>query len=110
MIELSVLITLVLMHFVADFVFQTDKIAINKSSKNEVLATHVFLYSLPFFWFGPVFAIVNALLHFATDYCTSRLAGYFWKKDERHWFFVTIGADQAIHMICLFTTYVYFVA
>lgn len=110
MIELSVLITLVLMHFVADFILQTDYVALKKSSKNTVLAVHVALYSIPFFWFGPVFALVNMILHFATDYCTSRLSGYFWKREQRHWFFVTIGADQAIHMICLFTTYVYFVA
>ena len=47
-IELSVLLILVWMHFVADFVFQTDKIAINKSSDNAILAFHVTAYSLPF--------------------------------------------------------------
>jgi hypothetical protein len=109
MIDLTVLIALVLMHFVADFVFQTDKIAINKGHNNWILAKHVFFYALPFLWFGWLFALVNFVLHFATDYCTSRLSGYFWQRDERHWFFVTIGADQAIHMICLFATYVWLV-
>jgi len=110
MIELHVLIALVLMHFVADFMFQTDKIAINKSHNNWILAQHVGLYILPFLVFGVVFALVNAVLHFATDYVSSRVAGHFWRNEQRHWFFVTIGADQAIHMICLFATYVWLVA
>jgi hypothetical protein len=110
MIELHILIALVLMHFVADFVFQTDKIAINKSHNNWILAKHVGLYALPFLVFGVKYALVNAVLHFATDYCSSRIASHFWSKDQRHWFFVTIGADQAIHMICLFTTYVWLIA
>jgi hypothetical protein len=110
MIELHILIALVLMHFVADFIFQTDKIAINKSSNNWILAQHVLFYALPFVVFGWAFALVNFVLHFATDYASSRLAGYFWKNEQRHWFFVTIGADQAVHMICLFATYVWLVA
>lgn len=110
MIELWVLITLVLMHFVADFVFQTDEIAKNKSKNNKILAYHVLLYGIPFLFFGVVYALVNVALHFATDYISSRVAGYFYQNEQRHWFFVTIGADQAIHMICLFTTYVWLVA
>ena len=109
MISLSVLVLLVLMDFVADFIFQSDYIAINKSSNNWVLALHVFLYSLPFLYFGVAFAAVTFLLHFATDFVSSRVAGHFYRNDQRHWFFVTIGADQAIHMISLFAAYVWLV-
>jgi hypothetical protein len=49
------------------------------------------------------------LLHFATDFVSSRVAGNFWKNEQRHWFFVTIGADQAVHMISLFAAYVWLV-
>ena len=35
----------------------------------------------------------------------SRSRQALWKKGERHWFFVVIGLDQAIHMTCLFATY-----
>jgi hypothetical protein len=109
MIELHILIALVLMHFVADFIFQSDYIAINKSSNSWVLALHVFLYSIPFAYFGVAFAVVTFVLHFVTDYISSRVAGNFWKNEQRHWFFVTIGADQAVHMISLFAAYVWLV-
>jgi hypothetical protein len=52
-----------------------------------------------------MFAVVNSALHFVTDFCTSRATSALWKKDQRHWFFVVIGLDQAIHMTCLFVTY-----
>lgn len=99
------IIALIWIHFVADFMFQTDKIAIAKSSSNRALALHVGIYTLPFFYFGWLFALVNCVLHFATDWCTSRATTYLWKKGDRHNFFVVIGLDQAIHMTCLLVTY-----
>ena len=99
------IIALIWIHFVADFMFQTDKIAIAKSSSNRALGLHVSLYTIPLFWFGWKFALVNMVLHFATDYCTSRATTYLWKKGDRHNFFVVIGLDQAIHATCLYVTY-----
>jgi hypothetical protein len=104
------IIALIWIHFVADFMFQTDKIAIAKSSSNRALALHVAIYTLPFFYFGVWFALLNAALHFATDWCTSRATTYLWKKGDRHNFFVVIGLDQAIHMTCLLTTFWWMVA
>ena len=54
---------------------------------------------------GAAFAIVNAVLHFATDWCTSRVTKRLWLAEQRHWFFVVIGLDQSIHMTCLLGTY-----
>lgn len=109
MISLTVLLVLVWMHFFADFICQTDYLAINKSKDSLVLAIHVAIYSIPFFWFGWKFAVINALMHFATDFVTSRVTSYLWKHEQRHWFFVVIGLDQAIHMTCLFGTYIWLV-
>ncbi len=106
MISLYVLIALVLMHFVADFIFQTDWVAKGKSTSNPILFWHVTLYCIPFLFISIEFAVINALLHFITDWFTSRATSYLWKKEQRHWFFVVIGLDQAIHMICLFSTFV----
>lgn len=105
MIDVTTLLLLVWVHWFADFILQSDRIAINKSSSNNILLWHVTLYGACFVGFGFVFALVNGLLHFATDWCTSRITKKLWIAEQRHWFFVVIGADQAIHMTCLITTY-----
>jgi hypothetical protein len=102
---LTTALVIVWLHFVADFVMQSDRVALNKSRDSVILLWHVALYGLFFVPFGLMFAVVNAALHFATDFCTSRATSALWKKDQRHWFFVVIGLDQAIHMTCLFVTY-----
>lgn len=104
------ILVLIWIHFVADFILQTDKIAINKSSSNTTLLKHVVLYSLPFLPFGFVFAITNGILHFLTDWVTSRWTKKLWAQEKRHDFFVVIGLDQAIHMSCLVLTYYWLVA
>lgn len=105
MIDLGIILALVWLHFIADFIFQTDVVAKGKSKSNAVLLYHVTLYSLPFYIFGWEFALINAGLHFVVDWATSRATSWLYQKGERHWFFVVIGLDQALHMTCLFGTY-----
>lgn len=102
------------LHFVADFIMQSDKVAGAKSSSNRVLLFHVWFYSIPFVPFafyylgierGMAFVLVNLVAHFVTDYITSRMTSKLYKAGERHWFFVVIGADQAIHMTTLVLTF-----
>lgn len=102
-------------HFVCDFVLQSDKMAVNKSKSWYWLTMHVAAYTsalavfaIPLFGIGAnlvVFVWINGLLHFVTDAVTSRISSYFWRNEQRHWFFVTIGADQLIHYACLFGTF-----
>jgi hypothetical protein len=105
---------IVWLHFVADFMMQSDKVSKAKSGSNKVLLYHVTLYGLPFvpfaLWHLPAgaaaaFVGINVAAHFATDWVTSRMTSKLWKAGDVHNFFVVIGADQAIHMTTLFLTY-----
>jgi hypothetical protein len=112
--DVSTILLIVWLHFVADFLMQTDKMAQNKSSSHKWLAFHVAVYAIPFtLFFGFVYAIVNFVLHYATDAVSSRitkrLAVTARETGNWHWFFAVIGLDQAIHYTCLFLTYFWLV-
>jgi len=92
---------LIWIHFIADFIMQNDKMALNKRSSLKWLSIHCFIYSIPFLIFGISFAIITGIFHFIVDIFSSKVTSYLWQKEERHWFFVVIGLDQAIHMTCL---------
>jgi len=111
---LTVALLLVWIHFLADFIFQADKVALAKGKDNKVLVLHVTIYIatfIPFalWYFTPhqasMFLGVNWLAHFVTDYISSRLTTKLYQAGERHWFFVVIGADQALHFTALFLTF-----
>lgn len=108
-IELTTILLLVWMHFIADFVLQSDKMAKNKSSSNKWLLAHVATYSLVFIPIGLVYALVNFALHFIVDYFTSRITKRLYAGGKIHWFFVVIGVDQALHLTALFGTYVWLI-
>lgn len=101
-------------HWFADFVCQTKWQASNKSKNNEALARHVGSYTvilglatLVMFgiaWTTMVFIVVNGMLHFVTDYFTSRWSSKLYAKQDWHNFFVVIGFDQLIHQATLAAT------
>ena len=116
MIETYIVLTLLFTHWIADFLFQTDEMAINKSKHNGWLFVHVLTYTSIFL--APLLATrgftgvgnmyflgITFLCHFITDYFTSRLSSKLWKEDKRHWFFVVIGFDQFSHYLQLLLTY-----
>lgn len=102
-------------HFVADFICQTDEMAINKSTSNWWLTYHVVAYTIALLiltawldvWSREVilWVLLNGALHWVTDYFTSRLTSKLYQNNKRHWFFVGIGADQFIHYTCLILTF-----
>ena len=123
MISLSIILSLCFLHWAADFVFQTDWMAQNKSKRNEPLLVHVIVYScifLPFAFtvfndpmIAIMFVVFNLCAHFVTDYFTSRRSSRLYREGKlgsktvpNFGFYSTIGFDQFIHYVCLFSSYV----
>lgn len=114
MTQLWQFVTLLAVHWVADFVLQTHWQATNKSKNNEALAAHIGIYTLALMIGSAVifgqsaawvyFWALNGILHFATDYCTSRISSRLYAKQDWHNFFVVVGFDQFIHQITLAAT------
>lgn len=104
-LSVTTILLILFAHFIGDFILQTNWMAQNKAKNSFVLTHHVVVYSLCLLPFGPLFALVNFILHFATDYVSSRITAKLWVKGDLHWFFATIGADQLLHYAALFLTY-----
>lgn len=106
-------------HFIGDFICQTDKMAINKSSKFDELLNHIIVYTISLSIIISILSIIfnyninnififigiNFIFHLIIDFFTSKLNSYLWKNDNRHWFFVSIGFDQFLHIAILYITY-----
>lgn len=124
--------TLLVAHFIGDFVCQSDWMALNKGRRMDALALHVAVYAgvlavclaavfrLDAYSFA-LFISFNAVMHFMQDAFTSRLTSWLWfypkvgegmrpawiqveVRQTRHWFFVAIGADQFLHYVLLAMT------
>ena len=51
-----------------------------------------------------LFVAGNGLLHFVTDYCTSRVSSRLYATQDWHRFFIVVGFDQVIHQVTLAAT------
>jgi nitrate/nitrite transporter NarK len=127
-------LSLLAVHFVADFVLQSDWMASNKSKRWDALTLHTSIYALCFLWWGLPFIWITFVAHTAQDWLTSRINSRFWFfemqpgiwaqaeyavpkhgrtivnpwtpiEGKRHWFFVGIGADQLLHFVQLVLTW-----
>lgn len=112
---------IIFIHWIADFVCQTDEQAKGKSSNNYCLLSHTLSYTLvwiPFallyvithldtyiHWHFTLFIAITFMCHTIQDYFTSRLNTKLWLKGDVHNFFVSIGFDQVLHYGQLFLTF-----
>jgi hypothetical protein len=89
MISLEIIFLILAIHFVGDFILQSDWMARNKSKNNDALFLHVSFYGIFLFimTLNPAWAFINSLLHFATDYITSRINAKLWQAGQVHYFF-----------------------
>jgi hypothetical protein len=107
---------ILLIHWIADFVLQTNYQAQNKSSSNKALTLHVVVYTVvtTILWAvafgsigekGLIVLLATFCSHWITDYITSRVNKKLWEKKQVHDFFVSIGFDQLLHFAQLFITF-----
>lgn len=117
LIPLWIVFWLLLVHWLADFICQTDWMAKNKSSDTQALTAHVLLYTfilllcgLPLFFGMTAFlwAAVNGCAHWLTDFVTSKITKKLWEQQRVHDFFVVVGLDQVLHYVVLFWSTIYF--
>ena len=122
MISTSTVLLILLSHWIADFVCQTDAMAKGKSTSWRVLATHIAAYvtvlnlivpTVMFCMLVPpatlghivLWGYLNGALHFCVDAVTSRITSRLYAAGRIHDFFVVIGLDQLIHTVCLLGTW-----
>lgn len=97
--------SIILVHFIADFLLQSEKMATNKNHSINWLTIHVAIYTFCFLVFGFKFAIINGIAHWVTDYITSKWCTKLYKAGRIRSFFKVIGLDQTLHFIALFGSY-----
>jgi len=122
--NLITIFVVLLTHWVADFILQTDKQAKGKSKNWSHLLQHTSTYSIAWIfvsclligyinktqttqWYvihALLFGLITFICHTLTDYFTSRLDAKLWAKGDTHTFFVSIGFDQVLHYVQLFLT------
>lgn len=123
-----IFISIILIHWIADFIFQDEKWANDKSKSFFALLLHTSVYSLV--WMGILiiaylpfnlstttfvsivaFGWITLFFHTLTDYFTSKRvskkfkAGYYGSKIPNFGAFTEIGFDQVLHYVQLVLTW-----
>ena len=127
-ISIYILFGILLIHWVGDFILQSDEQAKGKSKSNYFLTMHVLTYTSVWFFcclayscifyfqsiwsftsqgtkFMFLFPAITFVCHWITDYFTSRLNTRLHTKGDIHNFFVSIGFDQILHYVQLIITF-----
>jgi Protein of unknown function (DUF3307) len=119
MLTLHEIFIILIVHWIADFILQTDADAKGKSTSFKHLLSHTSTYWLV--WIsvaislsgfidlkiGILFSIITFFAHTITDYFTSKWVKKSFDKQDFHNGFVKIGFDQLLHYGQLFLTYYY---
>lgn len=112
--NLTIILTILFIHWVADFICQSHEMSLKKSKSNWWLSYHVGVYStvtgLGWLVFNQSWLILSMIgitfvTHWITDYFTSRWTSKLYAKGDIHNFFVVVGLDQFIHYTTLLLTY-----
>ena len=118
MFNLFIQLYFLFIHWIADFVLQTDAQAKGKSTSNKMLLKHTITYGLCILvasyylqawnmfgaqmWYASLlFTLIQFVSHTIIDYFTSRVNKKLWENGDRHTFFIMIGLDQLMHTLIL---------
>lgn len=121
--SVSIIILVLLFHWISDFLLQNDWMAINKSINFGILLVHTFIYSLAMglliqlliefnmfgaqYWYASLlFSGIMFITHTIIDFITSKINSKLY-TNHRHWFFSMIGFDQWLHYITIFLSIKY---
>lgn len=118
---MKIFLLIVVVHWIADFVFQAEKWSLGKSKSWAPLLKHTATYSS--LWLIPVwlmtedlivslaFVAITFVAHTATDYFTSRIvsnkfeSGHYGSPIPNFGAFSIIGFDQVLHYVQLMLTW-----
>lgn len=125
--QLIVLCYLFIVHYVADFVIQSQKSAENKSHSFRALWEHIFSYYMfsiiaivvPSLLISPTntlnigwiyYVVCISSIHMLTDFFTSKFNTKMYKSKKTKLFWIGIGGDQLLHQIQIIYFYSLFIA
>ena len=106
---------LILLHFIADFICQSNMSITARGKDFWWLLVHIVAYTLTLFSgmmlgvlfmgfsAGMTFKFVSllAVIHFFADYILGKISSHLWETKRHRWAFVIMGAEQFIHIILL---------
>jgi hypothetical protein len=115
-------LTIVIIHFIGDWLFQSRRMGDNKSKFTaegwRAWGAHIATYAGVLYVgmiifhsaFNPIIAIsttmnwvlFNAAIHGIQDKITSNITHHLYEQKKYHGFFTVIGFDGMLHYLCLF--------
>lgn len=115
MLNTNHLFYLLLLHFVADFICQSNMSITHRGKDFGWLLVHIVGYVLTFFagmMLGVLFLGFSAIMvfkltltiltvHSFVDFCLGKITSHFWEMKQHRWAFVIMGAEQIFHIILL---------
>ena len=119
------IISILTAHWICDYLLQSRRMAVEKSSNIKWLLLHVITYSsamtfmliIPLSWIigKPIFILdvlvlfgIFSVPHLVVDFFTSKAAADFYKDQRYYWFFSILGLDQLLHYVSIFWGIDYF--
>lgn len=114
--EIQIILAIVIAHWIGDYVLQSESMAIGKATSIKWLTIHVLVWTASLgvitTLFGATFTWVAAMgvAHWIQDFVTAKINSHYQKTKQLKLFWLTIGSDQMLHYMVLFTTYYIWIA